>query len=188
MGDPAGADPNADVYHHDKVSYETVEEGEVLATDTRVSDASVRFVRKTLCGLRWSIMVVPCLVLLNQACAQTAAEPKELAAARSKGQVDVISLARTPRESSTEPGVVCSYWTLRRDDVKLFFSRARVLTAEEFHDYDVYPCSYVGRLFAAGQEYEFGINAGGFGSIRLSNSDKLTFGCKTECAKVFPDL
>ena len=132
----------------------------------------------------WALLLLQPLA----GCAQSVTDEDRFDQARSTAEITIVSLTQGLATSeSRDPG--CLAWKIQPDDVKSFFARSEMLTAEGMHSYDVYPCTYSGWLSVDGAEYEFGINAGGFGSIKSRQTDRVVFyGCKRGCERLFGEL
>lgn len=86
---------------------------------------------------------------------------------------------------SEKAGSFCEDFRLNDGQARLFFSRAKVVSAKELHDeYDWLPCYVKGSIISAGQEYEWEIRPVGIGKLVDKSGNVWWLGCK-DCDEIF---
>ncbi len=134
-----------------------------------------------------SVIVASTLLLFaGNAFLPTPAESSDKLIIPENAEIKIIEKGVNEKDQSKE---ICANFILSEEEVRQFFKKAETIPYSKIHDsYNWLPCFVRGTYTKEGKASEWNINAGGFATVKSSETTTY-FGCEgcEDCENLFQD-
>lgn len=102
--------------------------------------------------------------------------------------IEIVSMTRAI-DTSAPDHQMCSSFTLTKENIATYFSKANEIHEQEFHhEAMILPCKYQGSIRIDGQYLQWEIFAGGAGYLYNNKTINKRYLCKKDCCNSLPNL